>query len=698
MTPSSEAESSLTPGEDCHHLAAMSERDQQVQERIEELRQQLRYHGYRYHVLDEPEISDLQYDTMLRELIKLEEEHPLLITPDSPTQRVGGPVGDLFAPVQHLRPLFSLDNVETPEELDSWEQRMTRHIGRAPEGYSCELKIDGLAVVLVYEDGVFIRGATRGDGTTGEDITANLRTIKSVPLRLIGDAPKLLEVRGEVYMPYSAFEELNRRQTETGQRIFSNPRNAAAGSVRQKDPGITATRDLGVWVYQVGLLEGGLSLPRHSEQMEYLSSLGLRVNPASVAVADLDQVKTYITATEKQRHDRDYQTDGVAIKVDALSDQLELGYTSHAPRWAVAFKFPAEEQVTTLNDIQINVGRTGAATPFAVLEPVFVGGAKVSFATLHNEDELRRKDVRIGDQVIVRRAGDVIPEVVGPVISVRTGVEREWFMPANCPFCSNPIVRPEGEKVARCTGGFACPSRVREWLFHFASRGGLDIEGLGYKTIDLLLKERLINDPADIFLLKPEQLLGYEGWGEVSVNNLMKGIEAARNRPVARLLMALGIRHVGGTVARLLARRYRSLPTMMEASEEDIAAVEGVGPIIATSVREWSADPENRALIEKLGAAGVRLEDEAGEKLAGSDLLAGVTVVITGTLSSMSREQAEAAVVERGGKVTSSVSKKTTVLVAGEAPGTSKVAKAAEIGVTTIDEAALLKLLESGLS
>lgn len=698
MTPSSEAESSLTPGEDCHHLAAMSERDQQVQERIEELRQQLRYHGYRYHVLDEPEISDLQYDTMLRELIKLEEEHPLLITPDSPTQRVGGPVGDLFAPVQHLRPLFSLDNVETPEELDSWEQRMTRHIGRAPEGYSCELKIDGLAVVLVYEDGVFIRGATRGDGTTGEDITANLRTIKSVPLRLIGDAPKLLEVRGEVYMPYSAFEELNRRQTETGQRIFSNPRNAAAGSVRQKDPGITATRDLGVWVYQVGLLEGGLSLPRHSEQMEYLSSLGLRVNPASVAVADLDQVKTYITATEKERHDRDYQTDGVAIKVDALSDQLELGYTSHAPRWAVAFKFPAEEQVTTLNDIRINVGRTGAATPFAVLEPVFVGGAKVSFATLHNEDELRRKDVRIGDQVIVRRAGDVIPEVVGPVISVRTGVEREWFMPANCPFCSNPIVRPEGEKVARCTGGFACPSRVREWLFHFASRGGLDIEGLGYKTIDLLLKERLINDPADIFLLKPEQLLGYEGWGEVSVNNLMKGIEAARNRPVARLLMALGIRHVGGTVARLLARRYRSLPTMMEASEEDIAAVEGVGPIIATSVREWSADPENRALIEKLGAAGVRLEDEAGEKLAGSDLLAGITVVITGTLSSMSREQAEAAVVERGGKVTSSVSKKTTVLVAGEAPGTSKVAKAAEIGVTTIDEAALLKLLESGLS
>ncbi|HUO46290.1 MAG TPA: NAD-dependent DNA ligase LigA [Acidimicrobiia bacterium] len=675
---------------------AMSDVDQQVEERIEELRQQLRYHGYRYHVLDEPEISDVQYDTMLRELIKLEEEHPLFITPDSPTQRVGGPVGDLFAPVQHLRPLFSLDNVEASEELDSWEQRMTRHLGRRPDGYSCELKIDGLAVVLVYENGIFARGATRGDGITGEDITANLRTIKSVPLRLMGDAPTLLEVRGEVYMPFSAFEDLNRRQTEAGQRIFSNPRNAAAGSVRQKDPGITATRDLGVWVYQVGLLEGGPSLPRHSEQMEYLSNLGLRVNPASAAVPDLAQVKTYIAGTEKGRHDRDYQTDGVVVKVDALPDQLELGYTSHAPRWAVAFKFPAEEQVTVLNDIQINIGRTGAATPFAVLEPVFVGGAKVSFATLHNEDELRRKDVRIGDQVIVRRAGDVIPEVVGPVVSVRTGEEHEWSMPANCPFCSNPIVRPEGEKVARCTGGFTCPSRVREWLFHFASRGGLHIEGLGYKTIDLLLKEQLISDPAGIFLLKPEQVLGYEGWGEVSVNNLMKGINAARNRPVARLLMALGIRHVGGTVARLLARRYGSLPALLQASEADIAAIEGVGPIIAASVREWSGDPDNRALIEKLGEAGVSLEDEAVEAPPGSDLLVGVTVVITGTLSSMSREQAEAAVVARGGKVTSSVSKKTTVLVAGEAPGTSKVTKAAEIGVATIGEAALLQMLESG--
>jgi DNA ligase (NAD+) len=362
----------------------------------------------------------------------------------------------------------------------------------------------------------------------------------------------------------------------------------------------------------------------------------------------------------------------------------------------VAFKFPAEEQVTRLNNILINIGRTGAATPFAELEPVFVGGAKVSFATLHNEDELRRKDLRIGDQVIVRRAGDVIPEVVGPIVSVRTGDEQEWFMPVDCPFCGNPIIRPDGEKVARCTGGYTCPSRIREWLFHFASRGGLDIEGLGYKTIDLLLKESLIRDPADIFLLKPEQLLGYEGWGEISVGNLMKGVDVARNRPVARLLMALGIRHVGGTVARVLARRYRSLPALMDAEEPDIAAIEGVGPIIAASVREWSSDPDNRALVAKLASAGVSLEDETGDAPAGSNLLNGVTVVVTGTLTSMSREQAEAAVVERGGKTTSSVSKKTSFLVAGESPGASKVNKAEELRIPVLDEPAFVTMLENG--
>ena len=676
----------------------MIEAAQEVEERIEELRQQLRYHGYRYHVLDHPEISDVQYDTMLRELISLEEEHPLLITPDSPTQRVGGPVGDLFAPIRHRRPLFSLDNVEASTELDSWEQRMMRLLDRAPAGYSCELKIDGLAVVITYENGLLTRAATRGDGTTGEDITANLRTVKSIPLRLLGQPPRILEVRGEVYMPFAAFEELNRRQTEAGLRMFSNPRNAAAGSVRQKDPGVTAGRDLGVWTYQIGVIEGGPAMKTHSEQMAYLDTLGIRVNPASAIVPDLAGVKAYITRAEKERHAREYQTDGVVLKVDSLEDQSELGYTAHAPRWAVAFKFPAEEQVTTLNEIQINIGRTGAATPFAVLEPVNVGGAKVSFATLHNEDELRRKDLRVGDQVIVRRAGDVIPEVVGPVVSVRTGKERAWSMPANCPFCGNPIVRPPGEKVARCTGGYTCPSRLREWLFHFASRGGMDIEGLGYKTIDLLLNEKLIGDPADIFLLEADQLLGFEGWGEISVGKLMKGIDAARHRSLQRVLMALGIRHVGGTVARVLARRYRSLRTLMEAPEEEIAATDGVGPVIAASVKQWSSDPDNVGLVAKLESARVVLEDPPEESAPLSDLLAGVSVVVTGTLDSMSREAAEAAVVARGGKATSGVSKKTTYLVIGANPGASKVSKAAESGVPTIDEAAFLKLLDAGPS
>lgn len=669
-----------------------------AEERIEELRQQLRYHGYRYHVLDEPEISDYDYDTLLRELIGLEEAHPLLITPDSPTQRVGGPVGDLFTPVTHLRPLFSLDNVEAAAELDAWEARMTRVLGRAPDGFSCELKIDGLAVVLTYEGGQLSRAATRGDGTTGEDITANLRTLKSVPLRLLGDAPRLVDVRGEVYMSFSAFEELNRKQSEIGQRLFSNPRNAAAGSVRQKDPGITASRDLGVWIYQVGLIEGGPRLGRHSEQMAYLNSLGLRTNPASAAVADLAGVKEYVTETEKERHQRDYQTDGVVVKVDSLEDQHDLGYTSHAPRWAVAFKFPPEEQVTRLREIQIQIGRTGAATPVAVLEPVQVGGALVTYATLHNQDELARKDVRVGDQVIVRRAGDVIPEVVGPVVSVRTGKEKPWKMPTRCPVCGYPIVRVEGEKVARCTGGNACPAQVMGWITHFAGRGGMDIEGMGFKTIDLLLTKGLIADPADIYYLKPEQLLGFEGWGEVSVGKLMAAIEAARHRPLARLLTALSIRHVGSTVARHLANRFGSLDALMAASEEEVAAIGGFGMVIARSVREWADDPSNQALVEKLRTAGVSLADDTTPAAPASTLLEGLTFVVTGTLESMTREEAEAAIVAAGGKITGSVSKKTTALVAGANPGGSKVNKAAEAGVPTIDERKLIELLERGPS
>ena len=669
--------------------------------RIEELRSQVNEHLYRYHVLDDPTISDAQFDALIADLRRIEEANPELITPDSPTQRVGAPVGDLFKPVRHLRPLFSLDNADSTEMLLAWEQRMERQLGRPPEGYVAELKIDGLAVVLTYRDGVLATGATRGDGVTGEDITANLRTVKSVPLRLLGgDLPSVLEVRGEVYMPESAFEELNKRQAEAGDRIFANPRNAAAGSVRMKDPSVTASRNLAIWVYQLGLIEGGeggIAFEHHTDTMQYLRDVGFRTNPASKRLATIDEVLDYVAQAEKGRHETGYQTDGVVIKVDSLADQDALGFTSRAPRWAIAYKFPPEEQVTLLKDIMINIGRTGAATPFAVLEPVFVGGAMVGMATLHNADQVAFKDVRVGDQVIVRRAGDVIPEVVGPVVSARSGKEKPWSMPTTCPFCGNPIVRVEGEAVARCTGGFECPSRVREWLFHFASRGGMDIEHLGYKTIDLLLGEGLITDPADIFTFDADQLKGREGWGETSVNNLKSAIEAAKDRPVARLLTALGIRHVGGTIARTLVRHFKGLPALMSAGEEEISQVEGIGPTIARGVFEWAADPVNRDLVAKLGRAGVRLEDEVEAGLAG-DLLAGATFVVSGTVEGFTREQAQAAIEQRGGKATGSVSSKTTALIVGDSPGASKTRKAEEVGVPVIDGDTFKKVLEDGLS
>jgi DNA ligase (NAD+) len=666
-------------------------------QRIEELRSQIREHNYRYHVLDEPLISDAQYDAMMRELRELEEAHPDLVTPDSPTQRVGAPVSDLFRPVRHLRPMFSLDNADNTDDLMAWEQRIERQLGKVPEGYVCELKIDGLAVVLTYRGGALLTGATRGDGITGEDVTANLRTLASVPLRLLGeDPPEVLEVRGEVYMPYGAFEELNQRQAEAGLPVFANPRNAAAGSVRQKDPSVTAGRNLSIWVYQLGLVEGGPGFVTHWETLEYLSSLGLRINPSSERLGSVEEVFSFVERAESRRHDMPYQTDGVVVKADSLDEQSRLGYTAKAPRWAIAYKFPPEEQVTTLRDIMVNIGRTGAATPFAVLDPVFVGGATVGLATLHNEDQIALKDVRIGDQVVVRRAGDVIPEVVGPVVAARTGEEKVWAMPETCPFCGSPIVRPAGEAVARCTGGLECPSRAREWLFHFAGRGGMDIEHLGYKTIDLLLGNGYISDPADIFTFDTGQLLGHEGWGELSVANLRQAIEAAKDRPVGRLLTALGIRHVGGTVARTLVRELGGLPALMDATEEQIAAVEGIGPVIAAEVREWSSDPVNRKLVEKLGAAGVRLEEERAKE-GRSDLLGGASFVISGTIEGFTREEAQAAIEARGGKATGSVSGRTTALVVGESPGASKRAKAEELGVPIIDGTVFRDLLERGL-
>jgi DNA ligase (NAD+) len=667
---------------------------EEARARAEALRDQIRYHAQRYHAEDAPEISDAQYDALVRELEAIESEFPELATDDSPTQSIGAAPSQLFASVVHRERMFSLDNAMSAEDLQSWEARLVRELGRAPDGYTCELKIDGLAISLTYAKGELVLGATRGDGTTGEDVTANLRAIADVPKVLRGDPPALLEVRGEVYMPTVAFDALNRRQTELGARIFANPRNAAAGGVRQKDPSVTAARELSIWVYQLGRIEGGPKLATHWETLQYLDGLGLRLNPVTRRVPDLAAVSEYVAEAQAARNDRPYQTDGVVIKVDALADQRELGFTSKAPRWAIAYKFPPEEQVTKLRDIMVSVGRTGAATPYAFLEPVFVGGATVSLATLHNADEVARKDVRVGDFVIVRRAGDVIPEVVGPVVARRTGAEVPWVMPSVCPFCNSPIVRVEGEKVARCTGGYACPSRVREYLFHFASRGAMDIEGMGYKTVETLLQKGLIRTPADIFFLRAEDLLELDGWGDVSVKNLMSAIERARERPLAQVLVALGIRHVGGTVARVLARRYGKLDALLAADLAELSGTEGIGPVIAASVRQWADDPDNQALVARLREGGVKAEDPEPEG-GRSEALKGVTLVLTGTFETLSREQAEAAVVARGGKVTSSVSKKTTAVVAGSSPG-SKLAKAQTLGVRVIDEALFVRLLAEG--
>ncbi len=661
-------------------------------ERASVLREQLRTHAYRYYVLDDPTIADADYDAMLRELEAIEREHPNLVTPDSPTQRVGAPPSQAFGETTHLRPMFSLDNAMDEAELVAWGERVTRVLERTPAGFACALKIDGLAVNLLYEDGVLVRGATRGDGQVGEDITANLRTIEAIPLRLRGThVPKRIEVRGEVYMPLSAFAELNEQRAEQGEKLFVNARNAAAGSLRQKDPHITAERALSIWVYQLGDIEGGPALTSHSETLHMLRELGCRVNPASEWVNNLEGVQAYVHRTQAARHTLGYLIDGVVVKVDRLAEQEALGFTAKAPRWAIAYKFPPEEQNTVLRDIAINIGRTGAATPYAMLDPVFVGGVTVSTATLHNEDDVARKDLRIGDVVTVRRAGDVIPEIVGPVVARRTGSERVWHMPTSCPFCNHPIVRPEGEKVARCTAGVSCPSRLRESLVHVASRGALDIEGLGYKTVDLLLEHGLITSLADIFTLTPEQLLPLERFAETSVQNLLRSIDAARARPLHRLLVALGIRHVGATVARVLTRHYPNLRTMLQASVDELAAIEGVGPVIAQSVYAWAHEPNTLALVDALEAAGVRLTDDAASQPL-STALQGWTFVLTGTLATMTRDAAKEAVLARGGKVSSSVSKKTTAVVVGSDPG-SKATKAEALGVRMLDEAAFSALL-----
>jgi DNA ligase (NAD+) len=651
--------------------------------RVEELRERINYHSYRYHVLDEPEVADAEYDALVRELSSMEEEFPELITPDSPTQRVGSTPLDLFAPVHHRAQMLSLDNAFSREELEAWAARVERSIGTGAR-YVCELKIDGVAVALTYENGSLAKGATRGDGTTGEDITANVRTVRSVPTRLqVSDPPPALEARGEIYLPVKAFEELNEQLTGRGQRPFANPRNAAAGSLRQKDPAVTASRPLKLWTHGFGYA-AGVRFESHSQSLEWMREAGLPVAPTTEVMETLDGVFDYIKHWENDRHSVDWEIDGVVIKVDQVAFQEELGATSHAPRWAIAFKFPPEERTTQLRKIAIHIGRTGKATPFAFLEPVFVGGVTVSTATLHNANEVKRKDVRSKDTVIVRRAGDVIPEVVGPVLSRRPKSARPWKMPKTCPACGTELVQPEGEVDFRCPNKRGCPMQGEEWLFHFASRGAMDIEHLGYKTGMLLRDKGWVNDPADVYFLTREQLETLPGFKERSIDNLLSSIEGSKDRPIWRLLVALNIRHVGEHVAQVLARAFPSIDLLAAATEEEIDAVEEIGPEIARSAFEWFHDSENLALIEKLRRAGVRMEDEP-EPERPEGPLTGSTIVLTGGLESVSRDEAIALAEEAGAKVASSVSKKTAFVVAGENPG-SKLAKAEQLGVEVIDE------------
>ncbi len=678
-----------------YRSADMTDHDIDPARRHEELLDELAEHNYRYYVLGTPVIDDNAYDLLFRELAAIEEERPELAGSESLTARVGAPPDEAFAPVRHRERMFSLDNAMDLAELEAWRQRLESMLGRPPLGFSCELKIDGLAVSLTYEDGRLTQGATRGDGVVGEDITANVRTIKSIPLRLRGEPPTVLEVRGEIYLPVSEFEALNARQAEAGERPFINPRNTAAGSIRQKDPAVTASRNLAVWIYQLGYVEGGPEFPTHTEQMRWLTDLGLRVNPANATVGTFDEVLAYVEDATQHRHDRDYETDGIVIKLDSLDDQRTVGFTARSPRWAIAFKLPPEEKTTLLESIEINVGRTGAVTPYAVMEPVFVGGVTVANATLHNEGEVHRKDVRPGDTVIVRRAGDVIPEVVGPVLEKRPDGLPEWHMPENCPFCGNPIVLPEGQAKAKCTGGYACPSRLREYLFHFASRGAMDIEGLGYKTVDALVERGLIDDPADIYRLSVEDLLELEGWGEISSGNLIAAIEASKSRPLGKLIFGLGIDHVGSTVAAQLARHFGSLEALMSADADDIAAIDGIGPEIASSVVSWFSDGDNAELVARLASSGVSTVDAVDHEGDLPQVLDGVTVVVTGSFDGYTRESAKAAVEGRGGKVTGSVSSKTDVVVAGDNAG-AKLSRAEALGVPILDEAGFIDLLERG--
>ena len=669
--------------------------------RVEELRSLIAHHNERYHTLDDPEISDADYDELVRELRRLESEHPSLVVADSPTQEIGGAISATFAPVEHGVPMMSLDNAMDLEELGAWADRVIRGLDGAVPLWVCELKFDGLAISLRYERSAFVRAATRGDGRVGEDVTPNVATIDDVPATIEG-GPEILEVRGEVYMTRSAFARLNERSLAAGEKEFVNPRNSAAGSLRQKDPTATASRELSFWSYQLGEVAGAgsesVSLESHVETLADLRRMGFPVDSHVTTFETIDEVAAHCLHWEEHRHDLDYEIDGVVVKVDSTAQRDQLGVTSRAPRWAIAYKFPPEERTTRLLDIQVSVGRTGRATPFAVLEPVFVGGSTVGMATLHNQDQVAAKDVRPGDTVTVRKAGDVIPEVLGPVLSQRPANSVPWKFPTRCPSCGNPLVRPPDEADTRCIAP-DCPAQRDQKISYFASRGAMDIEGLGEQMVEKLTANELVRDAADLYELGVEQLVELERVGAVSAQNLVDAISASRDRPLPKLLTALGVRHLGPAASEALTKEFHTLDRVMDASEEELAAVEGVGEVIATTVREWFDQPVNVRFVDKLRDAGVDFgdPDAAGEEVATvPQTLSGRAVVVTGALQNYSRDGAAEAIVARGGKSPGSVSGKTFALVVGDSPGASKVTKAESLGVPTLDEAGFEALLGTG--
>lgn len=677
---------------------AMSEFDSD-QDRVRQLRVQIAAHNEAYHGRDQPTIPDSVYDQMLRELAQIEERRPDLVTEESPTQMVGSPPNEIFAPVEHKVPMMSLDNAMDLEELQSWYGRVLKGIEGADScDLICELKFDGLAVSIRYEDGELVQAATRGNGRVGEDVTHNVLTIKGVP-HLIPGAPKVLEVRGEVYLPISAFESLNREQLANGEPLFANPRNTAAGSLRQKDATVTAHRKLAFWCYQLGEIVGGPQMESAKETFDLLKSLGLPVNPEVTEFSDFKHVQQFCESWMSKRHEPDYEIDGVVVKLADLTQREALGSTSRAPRWAIAFKFPPEEKVTRLIDIDVSIGRTGRATPFAVLDPVFVGGSTVGMATLHNEDQVANKDVRPGDMVVVRKAGDVIPEVVGPVLSDRLADSQPWVFPSVCPGCQMPLQRQEGDANTYCVNR-RCPVRIETGISHFASRNAMDIEGLGERTVRGLVAQGMVHDVGDLFALSKPQLMNLlvsDSSNETLVNNLLSAIDEARERPLANVLIGLGIEHLGPSAAELIARRFRNIDNIVRAENGEIESIDGIGPVIAQSVRDFFEDDDNKSIVEKFRLNGVRLDVVEGE-IDKPQVLNGRSVVVTGSLDGwfLTRDEAKKSIIARGGKSPGSISKSTFALVVGSEAGQSKLDKASDLGIPVVGEAEFRYLLENG--